>query len=807
MIKKYLPYLGAIIVFAFVAVIYFSPVLNGDKLMQSDIQQFRGMSKEIKDFRATHNAEPYWTDAAFGGMPSYQLSTYYPNDFVKKIDTVIRFLPAPADFLFLYFLGFFVLLSVLKVDWKLAILGSLAFGFTTYFVIIIGVGHNAKAHAIGYIPLVMAGVLWVFQKKYFKGFALTTLALALEINTSHPQMTYYLMFSLLILGIVYLWDEIKAKNPLKPFFTEVGLIVLAAVLALGTNASSLLATKEYASYSTRGKSDLTITADGQQKARTNGLDKSYITEYSYGMLETFNLFIPRFTGGANSEDLGEDSKTYQFLISKIDRSQATQFSKSVPTYWGSQPIVAAPAYIGAIFVFLFVLGILLVDSKLKKWLVATTIFSIVLSWGHNFSIVTNLFIEFVPLYNKFRAVSSIQILAEIAVPLLGILALKEFIWGDKTTDEKLKALKNGFFIAGGTALFFTLLGSFFFSFTGANDAYYNSMLDGLGSAIVEDRKELFFSDSLRTFLLVLFVAVALFAFLKDKLKQIPLLLIVGFLMLFDTVTTARRYVNDDDFYPAIQVEKPFQLSPIDQEILKDKGHYRVANFMGNFMNDGATSYFHKSIGGYHAAKLGRYQDLVDFHISKNNIQVLNMLNTKYFMVPDEEGVKGLQINPDANGNAWFVHNIQLVNSANEEILALGKFNSKETAVINAKEFPTIIGLVDKIENDSVAKITLVKYEANYLKYESINKGKQLAVFSEIYYKEGWNAYVDGKLTPHYRANYVLRALEIPSGKHMVEFKFEPTIIATGGTISLVSFVCFGLLLGVGFFQYKKEKKA
>ena len=356
-IEKSIPYLIALFIFLSVALIYFSPVLKGEKLFQSDIQQFIGMSKEIVDFREKHGVEPFWTNSAFGGMPSYQLSTLYPNDYIKKLDSVIRFLPRPADYLFLYFLGFFVLLTVLKFDWKLAIIGSLAFGFSTYFIIIIGVGHNAKAHAIGYIPVVIAGVLLIFESKYLKGFILTTLAMALEINTSHPQMTYYLGFSLLLMGITFLYDVIKRKENLKHIAIQSLIILFSMFLAVGINASSLLATKEYADKSTRGTSELTIGPDGLAKAASSGLSKSYITEYSYGKLETFNLFIPRFTGGANSEKLGVESETFRFLSSKIDRSQAIGFANNVPTYWGSQPIVAAPAYIGAIFIFLFILGV------------------------------------------------------------------------------------------------------------------------------------------------------------------------------------------------------------------------------------------------------------------------------------------------------------------------------------------------------------------------------------------------------------------------------------------------------------------
>ncbi len=802
--KKILPYLGVVAVFVVVSLVYFSPVLKGQKLFQNDIQQFRGMAKEIQDFRAEYGEEPYWTDAAFGGMPSFQLSTYYPNDFVKSLDGIIRFLPRPADYLFLYFLGFFVLLTVLKFDWKLAMMGSLAFGFSTYFIIIIGVGHNAKAHAIGYMPMVIAGVLWVFQKKYLQGFVLTSLAMALEINTSHPQMTYYLLFILLILGTVFLIEEIKKKQNLIPFSKSVGVIVVAVILAVGVNATSLLATKEYASYSTRGKSELTITADGKKTEKKEGLSNSYITEYSYGKLETLNLFIPRFTGGANSEDLGVESNTYAFLSSKIDRNQAKQFSKSVPTYWGSQPIVAAPAYIGAIFIFLFVLALYLVDSKLKKWLVASTVFSILMSWGHNFEFLTNLFIEYVPLYNKFRAVSSIQVIAEITIPLLGMLGLKVFISGGKTKEEKLEALKKSFYIVGGFALFWTLLGTSVLGFRGLNDGYYNNMLDGFSNAILADRKAIFFKDSLRSLTLVTLASGTLFFVLKEKLKQNVFVIVIGLLLLFDTLTVARRYVNTEDFLDARKVEKPFVASVIDKEILKDKGHYRVANFTGNFMNDGATSYFHKSIGGYHAAKLGRYQDLVDFHIQKNNIEVLNMLNTKYFILPDGQGKKGLQVNDDANGNAWFVKELQLVKSADTEILALTDFNSKNTAVVNEKEFPKAVEISEQISKDSLATIYLKSYKANEIVYTSENRTKGLAVFSEIYYKDGWNAYIDGGLVPHIRVNYLLRALEIPEGKHLIEFKFEPTIISKGNLINLGSLALFFLIVILGFLKRNKN---
>ncbi len=566
--KKITPFLIAIAVFVIVSVAYFSPVLEGKKLYQNDIKQFTGMAKAINDFRNENNAEPYWTDAAFSGMPTYNLSVLYPNDYIKKIDRVIRFLPRPADYLFLYFLSFFVLLLVLKIDYKLAILGALAFGFSTYYIIILGVGHNAKAHAIGYMPLVLAGILLVLQKKRYLGFVLTAFAMALEINASHPQMTYYLLFTVLILGIVYAVDALK-NNQLKPFFKSIMILIAAVVLAVGTNATSLLATKEYAKYSTRGKSELTINPDGSKKVASNGLTKDYITTYSYGIWETFNLFIPRFMGGGNSENLGYDSNIYKFLKGKVNPSQARQFTEHAPMYWGKQPIVEAPAYIGTILIFLFVLGLFLVKGKLKKWLVGVVLFSILLSWGKNLDFLTNFFIDYVPLYNKFRAVSSIQVIAELAIPLFGILALKEFFSNKIETKIKLKALKNSLYITGGFALLFTLFGSSLFAFEGLNDSGYAKLIPGLLDAIIADRKAIFFSDSLRTLILVVLASSVLFLFLKEKLNKNITLIVLGALILFDLVAVDKKYVNNDDFLSARKINQPFVASAIDKEILKE----------------------------------------------------------------------------------------------------------------------------------------------------------------------------------------------------------------------------------------------
>ena len=798
--KKVLPYLVAILTFIIISLAYFSPVLEGKKLFQSDIAQFRGMSKEVQEFRAEHGEEPYWTDRAFGGMPTYQLSTYYPNDYIKKVDSILRFLPRPADYLFLYFIGFFVLLMVLKIDWKLAIIGSLAFGFSTYFIIILGVGHNAKAHAIAYMPMVLAGILLVFQKKYLFGFILTSVAMALEINASHPQMTYYLLFMVLIFGIVYLIDAYQNKE-ISGYLKNIGILLIAVILAVGVNATSLLATKEYASESTRSKSELTVTPDGRAKEVTTGLSKDYITQYSYGILETFDLFIPRFMGGSNNENIGKKSNIYNFVKDIGGAKQAKGFAENAPMYWGDQPIVAAPAYIGAIMIFLFVLGIFLVKSELKKWLIAVTIFSILLSWGKNFSILTNLFIDYVPLYNKFRAVSSIQVIAELAIPILGVLGLKAFFDKEISNEEKVKALKNSVIIVGGLALIFVVAGTSLFAFESINDARYENMAPGFSEVLIEDRKSIFFRDSLRTLSLVIAIVTVLWFYLKGKINQNLVYIALLLLVVFDLVAVDKRYVNNDDFISKSKLEKPFPKSDINTEILKDKSHYRVMNFMVNPMNDGSTSFYHNSIGGYHAAKPRRYQELFDFQIAKNNFDVLNMLNTKYIIFPDDNNRANVQINPDANGNAWFVHKIRFVITADEEIKELDSINTKQITVVNSVFKNELEGF--NFQNDSTATIKLLKYQANELTYESNTKTAQLAVFSEIYYKNGWNAYIDGDLSPHFRANYVLRAMIIPSGEHQIVFKFEPQVIKQGNTITLIS---YALLIIIPLGWYFKKKK-
>lgn len=783
--------------FALVAVLYFNPVLKGKKIYQSDIVQYTGMAKQHIDFRNAYDAESYWTNSAFGGMPTYQLGAKYPHNYIKKLDLALRFLPRPADYLFLYFLGFYILLLVLKIDYKIAILGALSFGFSTYLIIILGVGHNAKAHAIAYMPLVLSGIILTFQKRYYLGFIITALASGLELVTNHPQMTYYLGFLIIILGITYLVHAIKSKE-LPAFFKATAVLFIAAVFAFSMNATNLMATSEYAKESTRGKSELTINPDGSPKEQTTGLDKDYITQFSYGKLETFNLFIPRFMGGGNREDVGKDSETYKaFRALGATPIQALQESKQAPMYWGDQPIVEAPAYIGAVVIFLFVLALFLYQGRFKWWLIAGVLMSLLLSYGKNLSFLTDFFIDYVPLYNKFRAVSSIQVLLELCIPLLAALGLAQLFHKDRSSKTKLEALKKSLGIVAGLTVVFLIFKNSLFDFVGSSDGQFNEYY---GASFVEalrlDRSAIFTEDALRTLLLVLAVGGLIFTYLKQKITQNTTIVILGLLLILDLVGVDRRYVNNDNFVSALKVDRPYQASTIDKELLKDTTNFRVLDRSDNSTK---SSYFHNSIEGYHAAKLRRFKAVQEFHIDKTNFEVLNMLNTKYIIYQNKEGEVLYFENENTNGNAWFVDAIESFETPDEEILALDKINTKTTAIANASDLKS-----KRFVKDSMASIQLVDYKLNHLVYETKTTEDGFAVFSEVYYKNGWNATIDGVEVKHYNVNYILRGLEIPKGTHTVVFKFNPSVVTTGSNISLVSSILLVLLiLGQGILIYRK----
>ena len=575
------------------------------------------------------------------------------------------------------------------------------------------------------------------------------------------------------------------------------------LLAVGVNSTRLMATKEYADVSTRGNSSLTIDRDGTDKEITSGLTKEYITQFSYGISETFNLLVPRYMGGGTVEKLDKDSKTYEHVEAIAGPKQAVGFTKQVYTYWGNQPIVEAPAYIGAVIFLFFFLGVFLVRGKLKYWLVASTVFAILMSWGKNLEFLTNFFIDYVPLYNKFRAVSSFQVIAELCIPLLSILALKEFFSLKVATKNKQEALIKALYVSVGLVIFGLFYAVIFSPFEGLRDASY-AQYEGLLDAVKADRESMLYSDSIRSIVLICLSFGILWLFLKEKLNQTTAIIGFAALILVDLIQVNLRYVNQNDFKSARKIDKPFIATAADIQIQKDKSHYRVANFTGDPFQDGRTSYFHKSIGGYHAAKMGRYQDLIEFQLAKQNMQVYNMLNVKYFILPGDDGKELAQQNPDANGNVWFVNEIRYMQTANEEIKALDSLNTKEVAVLrdyNPYGFEDSV----KYNIDTTATIKLTEYSLNALAYKSFSSQDNFAVFSEIYYKEGWNAYIDGKFKPHISVNYVLRGMEIPAGRHLIEFKFEPKVIQTGSTISLISYVLLVLIPLCWFFLITRKK--
>lgn len=806
-LKKYLPYFTAIVIFLLITMIYFSPLFEGKKIYQSDIVNFTGMSKEIVDYRDKTGKEPLWTNAMFGGMPAYQISVVYKANIIGFLDKILTLgLPHPANLVFLYFLGFFILLLVMKVDPWLSIAGAMAFAFSSYFFIIIDAGHNSKAHAIAYMAPVIAGILLTFQKKYLWGGLLTAIFLSLEIKANHPQITYYLLIIVLLLGVFKLIHAIRF-NDIKAYLKVVGILIIAATFGILTNITTLWATYEYSKDTIRGKSELTIDQDN----KTSGLDKDYATQWSYGVGETMTLLIPDFYGGSSSTKLSENSAIVKALKkNNIPSETIRQFtSQPVPfLYWGAQPFTSGPVYIGAIVCFLFVLGLILVKGPIKWWLLSATLLSILLSWGHNFIWLTDLFLTYVPGYNKFRAVTMILVIAEFCMPLLGILALKE-IFG--TTVDRKKALKSiqiATLITGGIALIFAVIPTLFLNFTGPNDAAFQQQFpDWLMQAIRDERLRLVKLDAIRSLVFILLSAALLWIFLKEKLKQQYVYAGLILLILLDMFIINKRYLNNESFTTKNKVEKPFKPTPADEQILLDHDpDFRVLNLATNTFNDASTSYFHKSIGGYHGAKLRRYQELIENQIQKNNMSVLNMLNTKYIIFAGQNNEPIAQFNPDALGHAWFVKGYKLVGNADEELNSLTHFNPADTAIIDKRFGNKLTGYTPG--RDSAAVIMLDSYQPNQLVYQYTTNQNSLAVFSEIYYPNGWNAYIDGTLSPHFRTNYILRAMVLPAGNHTLTFKFEPNLFNTGEMISLISSIILLVLVVVfGLFEARKAWKS
>lgn len=810
--KQFIPYLTAIAIALVIIFSFFSPLLEGKKLNQSDITQWKGMSKEVVDYRAKTGEEALWTNSMFGGMPAYQISVEYKANLMRFFDKIFTLgLPHPAGLVFLYFIGFFILLLVLKVDPWLAIAGSIAFAFSSYFFIILEAGHNSKAHAIGYMAPVLAGIILTYRGRLLAGSLLTAFFLSLELLANHMQITYYLLIIVALFGITKLAEAIHKKT-IPDFMKATGVLIIAALLALTTNITNIWATWEYGNETIRGKSELTHNKENQ----TSGLDKDYATQWSYGTAESFSLMIPNIKGGG-SESLGNNTKAMEKADPAFAQSIAGQNH-----YWGDQPFTSGPVYVGSIMVFLFILGLFVLKSNLRWWLLSATILSIMLSWGRNFMPFTDFFLTYVPGYNKFRAVSMIMVIAELAIPLLGMLALNEILKRPEIIKEKSKQFYLALGLTAGLAFLFYLLPQTFFSFfsqaettaiagqkaslEASQAAQFNSLILNLETV----RVAIFKSDAIRSFFFILLAAAVLWLYGYKKVNKLIMISAITLLIAVDIIPVTYRYLNNENFSSKMQVANPYQPTEADKLILKDTDpDFRVFNMTVSPFMDASTSYFHKSIGGYHGAKLRRYQELIDHHIVKNNEAVLNMLNTKYMIGLDQQRKPLVQINMAAMGHAWFVNDYKLVDNADMEIEALTGFNPATTAIIDKRFKKDLDGF--KPAGDSTDIIELTGYQPNKLdyKYSATNAG--LVVFSEIYYAKGWNAYIDGKLSHHFRANYVLRAMIVPAGQHQIEFRFEPKVFFVGEKISFAGSLLLILLVvgyaGFEFNNYRRTRKA
>lgn len=807
--KSIMPHLLVVLVFMLITIVYFNPLITGKVINQGDVERFKGMSKEIVDYRAKYDKEPLWTNGMFSGMPAYQISVLYPSNWVRPLIKLTAMgIPHPACIIFLCMLGFYLLLLTFKVDRLLAAAGAVGFALSSYFVILIEAGHNPKGYAIAYMAPVVMGIMMAYRGRMWLGSAIAGIALSLELASNHLQITYYLA---LLSGIIVLGELVNAifSKQLSNFIKSSGMLLVAALLAVLPNITNLLVTEEYGKYTIRGASELS----DEKQNKTSGLDRDYATQWSYGIAETFTLMIPNYKGG-ESKAIGDNEKA----LADVNPEMRQYVGQSTDQYWGDQPFTSGPVYIGALICFLFVLGMMILKDNLKWYLLAATLLAIMLSWGKNMMGFTNFFMDFLPGYNKFRAVSMTLVIAEFTIPLIGILAVREIVLRPSILKEK----RNSFYIAlaatAGLCLLFYIMPTTFQDFykdgeyenvsaqikkSGAAAEQIQQFMSGMETA----RISIFKADALRSFLFIILGAGLLLVYTVKQFNKNYLYAGLGLLMLIDLWAVDKRYLNEKNFVSKSSLESDHMPSPADEQILKDPDpNYRVMNASLSPFQDAGTSYFHKSIGGYHGAKLRRYQDLYERQISKNNMSVLNMLNAKYFIIQNQQsGQLVAQRNPAALGNAWFVKELKWVANPDSELNALTNFNPALTAVVDKKwekDLPN-----NAFQFDSAATIKLKSYKADELVYETQAEKPQMTVFSEIYYSKGWNAYVDGKLTNHLSVNYVLRAMVLPAGKHEVVFKFEPEAYYKGEKIAMAgSILLFLFIIGSVFMQMKQNKE-
>lgn len=816
---------------------FIGPISSGKVINQHDIVQNRGMAKEMMDYRTVHHEEALWNGRLFGGMPAFQIAMLYPNNWFSTVEKVVTLgLPTPYKQIWTLFITFFVMLLVCRVNPYLSFIGALAYAFSSYFFIILQVGHNTKAMAAALIPLIIAGTIMAYRGRYFAGAALVLLGLTLQMGANHIQVTYYMGIILIGLAVAALIEAIQQKSE-NNFFDNITIprfaiasatLLLMAGLALLPNISRLWTTYEYTDVTMRGKGELSSASGGK-----SGLDIEYALRWSYGIMETFNLMIPNMYGGGTGGSESMTPTTYKLIKANMGKAKADDMIRGVPTYWGDQPFTSGPNYIGAGIVFLFIFSLVLGFQNIKDWqygkvfttaMIGVSLLAIMLSWGRHFQGLTDIFFNYFPLYNKFRAVAMILMIVQFMMPFMGIIALNEVMKHKEAKLQILKALRIAGGISLGIVVFIFLIGKMSWSFMGPED----KPGEALTEALIADRQSMFTFDVLRAIFWIVACGGLIWAWLEGRIKDTVLLLGIGASVLLDLWTVNKRYINDDDFVTSSKYQASIAATTkADEMILQDKSDFRVLNLSTSTFNDATTCYHHRSVGGYHPAKLRRYQDMIDANISPeiqnlstilnkgvndstiryafSQTPVLNMMNTKYLIVQGEQPPLR---NPNALGSAWFVSEIKQVNNADEELAALKGLNPKKTAIVSKDFAEQIAGFSPSF--DSTASIKLLSYSPNEMKYESNSAKEGVAVFSEIYYEKGWEVSIDDKKVPHFRADWVLRGVKVPAGKHTITFKFAPESYIKGEQYALIGSIIVVLLL-LGFvaadWYFQKKKNA
>lgn len=818
-LRSLTPHLVALLLFIFIAFAYFLPVIEGKELVAHDTDSWRSMAQETIEYNKSHDDVTLWTNSMFGGMPNYQISMVQPNNVLQYVEKVIMSFPRPVSNVFLYLICFYILLLSFGLKPWQAIAGAIGFTFASYNFIVIAAGHNSKAITIAYVAPLIGAVFLAFREKRFLGAVLTAFFLSLAIRANHIQILYYTLIILFFFAIVEFIFSIREKK-FPDFLKSAGVLIIAAIIAVGMNATSLLTTYEYSHYTMRGKSN-GLTADTQSSQ--HGLNKEYITQWSYGVDETLTLLIPDFMGGASTGKLSLKSETAGHLKNLgVPDGQIKQIVTQLPLYRGTQPGTSGPVYLGAIVIFLFVLSFFVVDKKLKWWLVPMIILTMMLSWGKNFMPLTDFFIDYVPMYNKFRAVSMTLFATGFGIALLAFMAMKEVYEGNISKEKLTKSITVSALITGGVCLVFALVPSLAGSFVSPQDAQFQGDYAFLKDTLPPDRQSLLRSDAFRSLVFIILGAFVLWSFVKGFLKKNVSIALLAFFILIDLFPVAKRYLNDDNF----ESKRPTQLvqkTPADEAILQDKSQFRILDATVDIFNDATPSYFHKNIGGYHAAKLRRYQELINMQLTGeigklfgafgsattaesitpvfDSLRVMNMLNMKYVIYNKQAPPL---VNPYHNGNAWFVNNIRIAQDANEEMKLLGEIDTRHELVIDKS---LASALPSKVTPDSTAKISLKSYAPNHLIYSVDTKTDQVAVFSEIYYDKGWKATIDGKEVPYTRVNYLLRAMPLKAGSYDVEFRFAPGSYSTGNLLALISSVLLIIGLATYLFLFFRKKKS